>query len=685
MVSGLSVVITGKDRPYGVLGVFTTRHHSFTEDDAHFLQAAANILAATIEGRRAEEQLRESEARFAAFMKHLPATAFIKDSHSRLIYANHHVKRHLEDHEWVGRSAPDIFPEPLAQKMVAGDQEALESGYTLTIDEVPDADGDVRTVETRKFRIDRENQEPLLGGFALDITERTELERSLRFTQYSVDHAADNILWLDEDGRIIYASEATCERLGYTLEEMLALKIHDIDTAAPAPWHEHWEKVRHEGRRTFEVIHRAKDGTCMPVEVSTSLVVYEGKEYHFSYARDITERRQADEERERLQAQLLQAQKMESVGQLAGGVAHDFNNMLEVILGRAELAMDQLGPSHPVTADLSEIRKAAERSAHITRQLLAFARRQIVTPRLIDLNETVAGTLKMLERLIGEGIELVWRPGADLGPIEVDPAQIDQILVNLCINSRDAVDGAGRITIETAATIIDEPFSATREECEPGEYVLLTVSDNGCGMSQELQTHLFEPFFTTKETGKGSGLGLATIYGIVKQNNGFLEVQSEPSLGTTISVYLPRHAGDPVAEAQDRPAPSSTLPMGNGETLLVVEDELPILALIEKVLTQANYRVLAASAPSEALSSAAAFPDKIALLITDVVMPQMDGWDLAKQLVCIRPDLKTLFMSGYAADIVSGRDLLGREVRFMQKPFSPRDLVIAVRATLDQK
>lgn len=314
VLSGVSVVIAGRDRPYGVLGAHSARHHRLTEDDAHFLQAAANVLAAAVERKRTEERLRESEARFAAFMQHLPATAFIKDSRSRIIYVNHHVKREYAERAWIGRSPSDIFPEPLAEKMVAEDQEALESGYSETVDTVPDANGNLRTVETRKFRIDRENQEPLLGGFAIDITERTRMERFLRFTQYSVDHAADNIFWLDEDGKITYASEATCERLGYTLEEMLHLNIYDIDTAAPSPWHEHWEKVRDEGRRTFEVIHRAKDGTCVPVEVSTNLVVYEGKEYHFSYARDITERNRAEEERERLQSQLLRPRRWSRSG-----------------------------------------------------------------------------------------------------------------------------------------------------------------------------------------------------------------------------------------------------------------------------------------------------------------------------------------------------------------------------------
>jgi PAS domain S-box-containing protein len=672
------------DTLYGCLGFYGPigQEQDWPEESLPLLQSAANLIA---EGMQAKEASRESEIQYHSLFENAPVGIGVADGRGKLLAFNDAMLRP------GGYSRADIVEIGQIAALYYDPQDR---------DEVQDLLEKRGFVEGHKVRFRRKDGTPYLASLSLsrvtfqgrsctqalveDITERTRMERSLRFTQYSVDHAADNIFWLDQDGKIAYASEATCERLGYTLEEMLQLNIYDIDTAAPSPWHEHWEKVRDEGRRTFEVIHRAKDGTCVPVEVSTNLVVYEGKQYHFSYARDITERKRAEEERERLQSQLLHAQKMESVGRLAGGVAHDFNNMLEVILGHAELAMDQLGQSHPVSSDLREIRRAAERSANITRQLLAFARRQIVVPKVIDLNETVTGTIKMLERLIGESIELLWHPGCNLGSVEMDPAQIDQTLVNLCINARDALGGTGTITIETAAASIDENFSASHEGSVPGDYVLLTVSDNGCGMDQDLLAHMFEPFFTTKETGKGTGLGLATIYGIVRQNCGFLDVQSEPSLGTSVSVYLPRHGGV-LSQAEDQPAASPTLPIGNGEIVLVVEDEIPILVLIERALTRVNYRVLTASTPSEALRTAEGCPDKIALLITDVVMPEMDGWDLARQLSSLRPDLKTLFMSGYAADIVSGRKMLDREVRFMQKPFSTRELITAVRAALDQK
>ena len=313
---------------------------------------------------------------------------------------------------------------------------------------------------------------------------------------------------------------------------------------------------------------------------------------------DITERKRAEAEEARLEAQLRQAQKMESVGRLAGGVAHDFNNMLGVILGHAELALKRLDPAQPLHADLEEVRKAAVRSADLTRQLLAFARQQTIAPIVLDVNAAVAATLNMLRRLIGEEIDLRWRPQADLWPILMDPSQIDQVLANLCVNSRDAIAGVGRVTIETVHRSLTEEYCAAHPGFTPGDYVVLAVSDDGCGMDENVLSHLFEPFFTTKGLGQGTGLGLATVYGIVKQNNGSIHVYSEPGRGTTIRIYLPRHVAGP---GQGR-APGATAPESRGhETILLVEDEAAILRLATRMLTMQGYTVLAAGTPGEAV------------------------------------------------------------------------------------
>ncbi len=400
------------------------------------------------------------------------------------------------------------------------------------------------------------------------------------------------------------------------------------------------------------------------------------------YTIDITERKRAEEEKIKLQGQLLQSQKMESVGRLAGGVAHDFNNMLGVILGHAEMALGQVDPMQPLHVNLLEIRKAAERSADLTRQLLAFARKQTVSPRVLNLNETVAGMINMLQRLIGEDIRLNWLPGIDLWPVKIDPSQIDQILANLCVNARDAIVGIGKITIETGNISLDEAYCADHAGFVPGEYVLLAVSDDGSGMDKEVLDKLFEPFFTTKGLGKGTGLGLATIYGIVKQNNGFINVYSEPDQGTTFRIYLPRHIGkDEQARTEEPREPV----MRGRETVLVVEDEPSLLDLGKLMLEDQGYRVLTAGTPGEAIRLAEDHPGEIHLLLTDVVMPGMNGQDLAKKMLPLYPNLKRLFMSGYPANVIIHNSVLDEGVNFIQKPFSRKDLAAKVREVLDQE
>ncbi len=396
--------------------------------------------------------------------------------------------------------------------------------------------------------------------------------------------------------------------------------------------------------------------------------------------RDITDRKRSEEEHHFLQTQLFQAQKMESVGRLAGGVAHDFNNMLGVILGHIEMAMDQVGPSHSLYEDLLQIQKAAQRSADLTRQLLAFARKQTISPRVLDLNETVSGMLKILQRLIGEDIHLLWKPAAELWPILIDPTQVDQILANLSVNARDAIAGVGNLTIETENVFFDEEYCSAHTGFEPGEYALLAVSDDGSGMDKETQAKIFEPFFTTKEMGKGTGLGLATIYGIVKQNNGFINVYSELGHGTTFKIYLPRHLGE---ATQSKSKTSAEKISGGHETLLLVEDESAVLIMTKNMLERLGYRVLTASTSDEAIAQAKQHNSLVQMLITDVIMPGMSGRDLAAKLVSLYPNLKTLFMSGYTADSISHHHIMDEHEHFISKPFNMRDLATKVREVLE--
>jgi signal transduction histidine kinase len=395
---------------------------------------------------------------------------------------------------------------------------------------------------------------------------------------------------------------------------------------------------------------------------------------------DIMPLKDLEEEREALQARLNQAQKMESVGRLAGGVAHDFNNMLGVILGHAELALLAVDASQPAHKSLQEILEAARRSAGLIRQLLAFARKQAISPRIIDINETVESILKMVQRLIGEDIELHWKPGPALWPVKMDPTQIDQILANLCVNSRDAIAGVGKVIISTGNFTLDESFCLAHPGAVPGEYVLLAVSDDGCGMDRAVLDKLFEPFFTTKEIGKGTGLGLSTVYGIVEQNHGFIDVNSDPGRGTRFGIYLPR-TDAPVSV--EEPLQEQGKILEGIETILLVEDEEAILELTSRMLKHYGYLVLTANKPMDAINLVKSHPGQIHLLITDVIMPGMNGKELAERLGEIKAGFRSIFMSGYTGDVITQQGVIDEGVHFLQKPFSVTTLAEKVREVLD--
>ncbi|MBU0969725.1 MAG: transporter substrate-binding domain-containing protein [Proteobacteria bacterium] len=401
-----------------------------------------------------------------------------------------------------------------------------------------------------------------------------------------------------------------------------------------------------------------------------------------SITHDLTERKKTRAKRLELEAALTQAQRMESVGRLAGGVAHDYNNALSVIIGFTELAAAEVDPASPLGSDLDEVLLAAKRATDITRQLLAFARKQTISPKVMDLNKHVAIMLKMLQRLIGEDISLAWRPRAELWPVKMDPSQLDQVLANLCVNSRDAISDVGKITIETDTAVFDGDYCSDHHGFVPGEFVTLAVSDNGCGMDKEILDIVFEPFFTTKTPDKGTGLGLSTVYGIVKQNNGFINVYSEKGVGTTIKIYLPRNQGTAAAPREET---REEIARGRGETLLIVEDDGAILKLARQILAGLGYTVLTAGTPREAIRLAGEHAGKIHLLVTDVIMPEMNGLELKKCLQSVRPDLKCIFMSGYTANTIAHHGVLDKGVNFIQKPFSKKDLAKRVRSVLDEE
>ncbi len=487
------------------------------------------------------------------------------------------------------------------------------------------------------------------------------------------------------DGVVTYVSPSVTSILGYPLEE---IQGHFSRFLTPHP--KNAEAARHTGLAfqgiqqpvyEIEVFHR--NGEVRQLEISeTPVIDAQGRVVAIEgIARDMTSHHQLEAEKGRLQEQLMQAQKMEAIGRLAGGIAHDFNNMLGVIQGHAELLLDTLEPGHPHFSDLQAIMTAARRSADLTRQLLGFARKQPINPRKLDLNEIVASLLKMLRRLIGEQLELSWKPWREPCLVFIDPTQIDQVLVNLTSNARDAIDGTGRITVETRRVQFDQAFVEENEDFEAGDFVQLSVSDTGRGMAPETRARLFEPFFTTKGLGKGTGLGLATVYGIMRQNRGFIRVYSEPGAGSTFHLFFPAAAGLP-DRTEDSPAPATL--MSRGETVLVVEDEPGLLAMIQGMLERLGYRVLAAAATAAAITTASTQSGPIHLLLSDVILPEMNGRSMAETCITRFPGLKVLFMSGYSEDVIAYHGVLTPDVSFIQKPFTMDQLAQAVRGVLDR-
>ena len=520
-----------------------------------------------------------------------------------------------------------------------------------------------------------------------DVTEAKRTEMALRESERDFRLLVDNApeaIFIQTGMRFAYVNFA-CMRLygAGSREELLGMPV--LERFAPDLHAVILKRIRllHEENRPASAIeqkHLKMNGELIDVLVSAIPFRFQGDAGALVFVTDISGSKQMEEEKIRLQEQLLQAQKMESVGRLAGGVAHDFNNMLGVILGHTEMAMAGVEHDDPLWAGLEEIRKAAERSADLTRQLLAFARKQTISPKVLDPNETVEGMLKMLRRLIGEDMDLLWKPGHSVGQIRVDPSQIDQVLANLCVNARDAISGVGKVTIETGNVMMDDAYGRDHLEAAPGAYVMLAVSDDGSGMDKETLGKLFEPFYTTKEVGKGTGLGLATVYGIMKQNNGFINVYSEPNQGTTFKLYFPQYMDKTEqtrGEATQKPI------QGGRETVLVVEDEPAILEMTKLMLEKQGYELLTARTPGEAIEIAGTYGGAIHLLITDVVMPEMNGRDLAAEILSFQPKIRKLFMSGYTADVIARHGVLEEGVHFIQKPFSLGDLAAKVREALD--
>ena len=524
-----------------------------------------------------------------------------------------------------------------------------------------------------------------------EIGDRKQAEAALRDSETylrTLIRTIPDLVWLkDQQGTFLLCNSRFESFFGKKEADIIGKNDYDFvdkELASSFQKHDKIAMAKGEPSKNEEEVTFADDGHRELLEtIKTPMYTSDGQLAGvLGIGRDITDRARAEKEKSMMEEQYHQAQKVESIGRLAGGVAHDYNNALSVIIGFTELAMEEVNPAGQLHANLDQVLAAAQRAADITRQLLAFARKQPIAPQVLDLNGTVETMLRMLRRLISEGIDLTWLPGGDLWSVKLDPSQVDQILANLCVNARDAIQGVGKITIETGNAVFDEGYCSAHPGFVPGEFVLLAVSDDGCGIGKDVMDNMFEPFFTTKGSDKGTGLGLSTVYGIVKQNKGFINVYSEMGVGTAIKVYLPRYEGKAAAVHR---VSTEDLPLSRGEMILLVEDDQSILKLARKILHGLGYTVLAAGTPAEAIALARQNPGGINLLLTDVIMPQMNGRELAGRLQSLYPDIQCVFMSGYTANVIAHHGVLDEGMHFIQKPFHKSDMAKTVRRALDEK
>ena len=762
------------------------------------------------ERKRLEEQLSESARQLSSIYQTVGDAIFQvavePEGRYRFVSINSAFCRTtgLSPEMVVGKYVADVIPEPAVSRVFQRYRQAIDERAVVRWEETSEYPTGTLTGDVTVAPVyDAEGRCTHLVGSVHDLTEVRRSEEQLRLTQFSIDHAVDSVYWLDPAGRLVYVSDSTCARLGYSRDELLSMTIFDLNPElSSSDWQTNWNALRQQRAVAMETVHRRRDGSAFPVEINLNFVEYGDRTYNCVFARDISERKRAEEDYQRLfngmldacalhevildenggsvnlrflavnpafelvmgrkardivgmttreigpgldpewietlsrvalsgvpttferydpsldkhfivsvfvpaprqlaiifsdvtdrklaesnlrerDEQLRQAQKMEAIGQLAGGIAHDFNNLLTAILGYSELALSEneaLGPR--VRKDIEQVKHAAERASTLTKQILAFSRRQALRPEVASLNAVLVEMESLLRRTLGEDVDLTTILDPDLGHAEIDVHQFEQVLMNLAVNARDAMPIGGRLTVETANVELGEDYCRSHADVSPGRYVMLSVSDTGMGIDESTQSHIFEPFFTTKEPGAGTGLGLSTVYGIVKQSGGSIMVYSEPGRGTVFKVYLP----SVMSPLEDIPLSVATSPSSAGhEVVLLVEDEEALRTLSERILGDAGYTVLVAADANKALQLLAAGDVVPDVLLTDVVLPGgMQGNDLARKLLASRPDLPVLYMSGYTRNAIVHAGRLDEKVNYLEKPFTPEALIRVLRRVIDQ-
>ena len=581
---------------------------------------------------------------------------------------------------WLSRVYPD--DRTRCDKAI---QQALRNEKLYDIEfRVQRPDGALRIIKADGLVAWDTQGSPLrLMGVNYDITERKRAEDRLRLSKFSIDRAGEAIYWIDPFARILDVNDAACAMLGYVKEALCAMTVHDIAPDLQADvWPAHWMEVKRRGAFVFEGLHRAKDGRIIPIEMSVNYLCYDGQEYNCAFVRNITERKRTEAALRRAQAQLIQAQKMEAIGRLAGGIAHDFNNLLTVINGHSDVLLaDQTVPDR-VRKSIEQVQDAGRRAAGLTRQLLVFSRQQVVQLQLVDLNQIVTAMQKLLARLIGADIRIRLDLDNSLDRIMADPSQVEQIVMNLTVNARDSMPRGGDLVLETRNVELDAAFFEQQGMVStPGPYCMLSMRDTGTGMDEQTAGRIFEPFFTTKDLGKGTGLGLATVYGIVRQSQGVITLSTQLGQGATFRIYFAR---DTVATRQDvatASEPAATL--GGRETILLIEDHPLVRELVKVVLSSRGYTVLEAGDGKAALDISSGHQGEIHLVLSDVILPGERGPIVVDRLRAIRRGMKALFMSGYLGGEFNQEDIQIYQSLFLQKPFTTHVLLQKVRMVLD--
>jgi PAS domain S-box-containing protein len=632
-------------------------------------QTELAALARNVSNVWAKEALIESEQRYRIMAETAIDAITTIDESGQILFVNPSAERIF------GYSAPEMLGFNLALLLPAYTQGIPEAGAFTGRHQ----DGHDIFLEV-SFGAFTQGSRVLATGVLRDVSRRRRAEEELRRANETlralIEATPLAIVAIDSDDNVSKWNSAAEKMFGWSEAEVLGRPLPCDPSNQRSDWAVLRETARSGASITKEATRKRKDGTFLDVTISAGPLAgpWGAPAGAVSVITDITERK-------RLEEQLRQAQKMDAVGRLAGGVAHDFNNLLTVIMGYGEMLLSSLTPNARPHDHALEILRAAEKACTLTKQLLAFSRRQVTYPVLLDINPVVVGVSNMLRRLIGEDVELVVLPNPTLGAVRADPGQIEQIIINLVVNARDAMPAGGRITIETGVAELGEEYAQTHLDVKPGRYACISVTDTGCGMAQTTQSHIFEPFFTTKEVGKGTGLGLATIYGIVKQNNGSIWVYSEPGKGSTFKIYLPAVYEQP----QAGPSVVGTVLERGDETILLVEDEGGLRDMARELLEGQGYTVLAAADPNEAIRICSGHPGSIDLLLTDVVLPTSSGQELARSVLALRKQVPVLFTSGYPAETIVSRGVVEPGAEFLEKPFTPGALASKVRQVLDGK